>query len=84
MVPKKINIGVLGSSAIAERSIIPALLESGLFKLTVIGSRTLAKAERLALKFGCIGASYTDVLNNPEIDAEYVPLPTGLHYEWGK
>lgn len=84
MVPKKINIGILGSSAIAERSTIPALLESGLFKLTAIGSRTPAKAERLALKFGCIGTSYVDVLNNSEIDAVYVPLPTGLHYEWGK
>jgi len=81
---KKINIGVLGCSAIAERSTIPALLESELFNLTSVGSRTQEKAEMLASKFGCTGVSYAEVLNNPEIDAVYVPLPTGLHYEWGK
>lgn len=84
MKDKKINIGILGCSAIAERSTIPAILETGTFNLIAIGSRTQSKAENLAAKFGAKGFSYEEVLNNPEIEAVYIPLPSGLHYEWAK
>ncbi len=81
---RKVNIGVLGCSAIAERSTIPAILESGKFRLMAIGSRTQDKAEKLAARYGGVGSSYAGVLENSEIEAVYVPLPSGLHYEWGK
>lgn len=79
----KVNIGVLGCSSIAERSTIPAIIENNGLKLIAIGSRDKQKAEKLASKFGCIGGSYDEILDNPAIDAIYLPLPAGLHYEWG-
>lgn len=80
----KIRIGVMGCANIAQRSVIPAILElPEKFELVAIASRTQEKADEFALRFGCesIG-SYDALLARNDIDAIYMPLPTGLHKEW--
>ena len=64
-----LKIGVLGNSSIARRSVIPAIKECKDFVLAGVGSRE--------------GQSYESILDS-DIDAVYVSLPVGLHYEWGK
>lgn len=79
-----INIGILGCAAIAERSVIPAInnLPEN-YKLIAVSSRNSEKAIEFAEKFNCEGiVGYENMINRTDIDALYVPLPTGLHKEW--
>lgn len=78
-----VKIGVIGCSAIAERSTIPAIIENKNFNLMAIGSRFPEKALKLASRYNCIAATYDEILENDGIDAVYLPLPSGLHYSWG-
>lgn len=81
---KKIRIGVLGCANIAHRSMIPAILSlPDCFELVAIASRTQEKAERFAHEFGCEAvAPYNELILREDVDALYIPLPTGLHKEW--
>jgi predicted dehydrogenase len=80
---KKLRWGILGVAKINER-IIPAFAETKFATLHAIASRSLAKAQaaaaahRIPVAYG----SYEELLNDPEIDAVYLPLPNHLHAEW--
>lgn len=79
----KIRIGVMGCANIAKRSVIPAILELEDLELMAIASRTLEKAEDLARQFACDPVEgYQELIERSDIDAIYMPLPTGLHEEW--
>jgi predicted dehydrogenase len=79
-----IRIGVIGCANIAHRSMIPAILElKDKFKLVAVASRDQNKADSFAAEFSCEGiGSYEQLLMREDIDAVYIPLPTGLHKEW--
>lgn len=81
---KKIRIGVLGCAAIADRSMIPAILSlPDFFELVAVASRTTEKANQYADKFNCEAVgSYDEMIQRNDIEALYIPLPTGLHEEW--
>ncbi len=79
----KLRIGVLGCANIAKRSVIPAIKSISGFKLVAIASRTKDKAEEFAHEFDCEAVEgYQNLLDRKDIDAIYMPLPTGLHEEW--
>jgi len=81
--PTPIRIGVMGCANIARRSVIPALLTLPDFQLAGVASRTPEKGKEFALAFGCAFlGSYQDLVERDDIDAIYMPLPTGLHAEW--
>ena len=80
----KIKIGVLGCSSIAGRSTIPAIMNSGRFELSHVASRSSERAFDFSDSFGCQGCGYEDIINNGDIEAVYISLPVGLHYEWGR
>lgn len=80
---KKLTIGVLGCANIAKRSVIPAILAIPELELVAIASRTLPKANEFAQLFNCEAVEgYQNLLDRKDIDAIYMPLPTGLHEEW--
>lgn len=73
----------MGCAAIAQRSMIPAIQAVPEWNLIAVASRTLEKAKVFAGQFGCEAvAGYENLLNRSDIDAIYMPLPTGLHHEW--
>ncbi|MES1259138.1 MAG: Gfo/Idh/MocA family oxidoreductase, partial [Gemmatimonadota bacterium] len=76
--------GVLGTASIATRKMIPALQAAGNGELVAIASRDLAAAERAAASSGISQAfgSYQALLDDPDVDAIYIPLPNHLHVEW--
>jgi predicted dehydrogenase len=76
--------GVLGTAQIAKVCVIPAILKSKNGVFQAIASRDLAKAQSLVEKHrqGVAFASYAALLEEPEIDAVYIPLPNQLHKEW--
>lgn len=80
----KIRIGILGCANIARRSMIPAIKQlSDRFELKYIASRSYSKALELSKEFGCIAIEgYDNLIGKQDVDALYIPLPTGLHKEY--
>jgi predicted dehydrogenase len=80
----KIRIGILGCAKIARRSMIPAILQlPEVYDLVAVASRETAKAAEFAAEFGCEAITgYDQMIARSDIDALYIPLPTGLHEEW--
>lgn len=76
--------GVLGCADIAIKRVIPAMLESELCAVQAIASRSAANAKKIASDFNLprYFGNYQDLLDDPEIDAVYIPLPNHLHVEW--
>jgi dTDP-3,4-didehydro-2,6-dideoxy-alpha-D-glucose 3-reductase len=80
---KKLKIGIIGCSQIAENSIIPAIKKSKFAELEYIGSRSKHKGRKFAEKFHCNNfGSYEDVLENKHVDLVYISTPVGLHEKW--
>jgi dTDP-3,4-didehydro-2,6-dideoxy-alpha-D-glucose 3-reductase len=84
MEQKRIRVGVMGAAKIARRSVVPALLQlPDRFQLVAAASRDAAKARQFADEFACEPVTgYAALLARDDIDAVYMPLPTGLHEEW--
>lgn len=78
------NVGILGCANIAVRSLLPAFDASPRFRVYAVASRSMVKAREVADIYHCIAyGSYEDLLADTSVDLVYMPLPTGLHYEWG-
>ena len=78
-----LRIGVMGCANIAKNLVIPAMLQVDNLELVAIASRTMEKAKSFTDEFGGepIG-SYQELVDRPDVDIIYMPLPTGLHEEW--
>ncbi|TVY07512.1 Gfo/Idh/MocA family protein [Paenibacillus cremeus] len=81
---KKLKWGIMGNASIAKRAFIPGVRESELCVVEAIASREESKAKMVAEQFGISKSfgSYEDLLEDPSIDAVYIPLPNHLHKEW--
>lgn len=80
-----IKIGVLGCAQIANRSVIPAILElKSVFELIGIASRDPQKGLTFAEKFHSQAYDYSSLVTDKKIDAVYIPLPNALHSYWIK
>jgi predicted dehydrogenase len=64
--------------------VIPAIEASRNGRLVSIASRDPARARELASRHSIarVAASYDAVLDDPEVDAVYIPLVNSLHREW--
>jgi predicted dehydrogenase len=82
--PRKIRFGVLGAAKIALLKVIPAMQASEETEVVAIASRDAAKAQDAASRLGIAKAygSYEEMLDDPDIDAIYNPLPNHLHVLW--
>ena len=79
-----LRIGIIGAARIAPMALIrPAGRVPGA-DVVAIAARDRARAEAFAAKHNIqrVHSSYDEVINDPEIDAIYNPLPNGLHAEW--
>lgn len=81
---KQIRWGVLGTAQIAEGQTIPGMQKAKNCELYAIAGRSMEKAERFRDRFHFQKAygNYDDLLNDPEVEAVYIPLPNNLHKEW--
>ncbi len=80
----KVRWGILSTAKIALKDVIPAMQQGKYSKVSAIASRSKEKAEKAARLLGIdnIFDSYEALLNSPEIDAIYNPLPNHLHVNW--
>ncbi|KAK9815377.1 hypothetical protein WJX72_002475 [[Myrmecia] bisecta] len=82
-----VRIGILGAANIAKKNARGILKAEGGIEVGAVGSRTLEKAQAFIESTGT-GAtakaygSYQAVLDDSNIDAVYLPLPTSMHVEW--
>ncbi len=79
-----IRIGILGAAKIVPMALVHPARSVPEVQLTSIAARDSKRAERFARMFRIprVHSTYQDLLNDPEIDAIYNPLPNGLHAEW--
>lgn len=80
----RVGWGVLGTARIAVKKVIPAMQAGARCRVAAIASRSLAKAEAAAGALGIRRAygSYHELVEDPDVEAVYVPLPNHLHLPW--
>src|SRR6266566_227010 len=82
-VGRSVRWGILGTAKIARNLFLPSLREAGGEPAAVAG-RDADRAARWAADNG-IGRAvtgYQDLIDDPDTDALYIPLPNALHGEW--
>jgi len=80
---KPLRWGLLSTARI-NRVLIPAIRASKRSELVAVASRSQSQAETFAREWGLPHAfgSYQSLLDDPDIDVIYNPLPNHLHAEW--
>ncbi|KAF5364707.1 hypothetical protein D9758_005524 [Tetrapyrgos nigripes] len=84
---KPLKFGILGAANIAPNAlIIPAKTHPEVL-VYAVAARDIKRADAFAKKHGVqkvYGGTngYQELLDDPDIDVIYNPLPNGLHYEW--
>ncbi|XP_031480085.1 uncharacterized oxidoreductase At4g09670-like isoform X1 [Nymphaea colorata] len=81
-----VRIGVMGCATIAKK-VSRAIRLAPNARLVAVASRTAEKARRFAMENGFpedarVCGSYEELLEDPAMDAVYMPLPTSLHRRW--
>ncbi|MFZ1072313.1 MAG: Gfo/Idh/MocA family oxidoreductase [Verrucomicrobiia bacterium] len=87
---KKLRIGLMSTANIGRQN-WKAIFNSGNSIVTAVASRDAARSREFIRK--CQGefpfaaepaalGSYAELLASPDVDAVYIPLPTGLRKEW--
>ena len=75
--------GVIGATSyVAQHAVLPAIAASPGARLVAVASERAAAP--VAERFGAARGhdSYAALLDDPEVEAVYVPLPNSLHREW--
>lgn len=82
----KVNWGVLGTAGIAKSQTIPGMKQAENCNLYAIAGRKIEKANAFKEEFGFEKAygSYDEMLDDPNVQAVYIPLPNHVHLEWIK
>jgi len=80
----KVRWGVLGVADIAVRRVIPAMQASPWARIAAIASRDPERASKAAgeLNISRAYGTYQALLDDPGIEAVYIPLPNHLHVPW--
>ncbi len=75
---------MLRTANIGARAVAPAIARSANGRLLAVASRSASKAEADAERLGGERhyGSYPALLDDPDVDAVYIPLPNSLHLEW--
>ena len=75
-------------SAKSARIVPAALVRPGrsvaAIEVAAVAAREVGRAQEFADRFGIpqVHGSYQELLDDPNVDAVYVPLPNGLHGKW--
>ncbi len=81
---EKFRWGILSTANIGRKAMIPALKKTPMAEVLAVASRDGEKAKTFAEELGIPRSygSYQALLEDPEVDAVYIPLPNHLHKEW--
>ena len=81
---RKVRWGVLGTAGIADTCTIPGMLEAENCELYAIAGRNPEKVDDFRERFGFRKGYYSldEMLDDPEVEAVYIPLSNDLHRSW--
>ena len=79
-----VRIGILGASSYAPTTLLNPAKGNDEVEVAAVGSRDLSSAQEFADKHGIPRAHGTleALIDDPDLDAVYVLLPTSLHGRW--
>ena len=81
--PPPVRWGVLGAtSMVARLAVLPALAASPKCELAAVASQSTDLDQRARWGARRAYRDYQSVLDDPEVEAVYIPLPNSLHLEW--
>jgi predicted dehydrogenase len=80
----KLAWGVLGNATIARKCVIPAIQKSRNGAVSALATRSAEQARTTADTHGIetVYEDYEALLEDPQIDIVYIPLPNHLHHPW--
>ncbi|TQM26376.1 putative dehydrogenase [Nocardia bhagyanarayanae] len=80
----RLRIGILGAARIAPAAIVQPAGRNPEVVITAVAARDRSRAELFARKHGIPRSydSYQALIDAPDLDAVYIPLPNGLHGRW--
>ncbi|CAN6450210.1 unnamed protein product [Victoria cruziana] len=81
-----VRFGIMGCATIAKK-VSRAIRLAPNARLVAVASRTVEKARQFASQNGFpedahVYGSYEELLQDPAVEAVYIPLPTSLHRRW--
>ena len=81
---RKVRWGILGVAKIATEQVIPAMQSGEWSEVTALASRDAgrARAHATALRIPRSHGSYEALIEDPDVEAIYNPLPNHLHVPW--
>jgi xylose dehydrogenase (NAD/NADP) len=81
---ERIRWGVMGNATIARVCVIPAIQRSHNGRVRTLATRSPEQAVEIASRCDVqrVVREYDALLEDPEIDAVYIPLPNHLHHSW--
>ena len=81
--PGSVRWGILGTANIAKAAFLPALRQAG-GTAAMVGGRDGQRAADYAAANGVQRAveGYQPLIDDPKVDALYIPLPNSLHAQW--
>ncbi len=79
-----VHWGVLGNATIARKCVLPAMAKARNGRVQVLATRRPGAAAEMARRFHIarVVERCDDVLDDPAVDAVYIPLPNHLHHPW--
>ena len=80
----RVRIGVLGAARIAPMALIQPARVVPQVRVVAVAARHPDRARAFARRHGItrVHESYDDLIQDPELDAVYIPLPNSLHAAW--
>jgi predicted dehydrogenase len=84
MAERPLRFGILGAARIAPDALIKAAQNVPDATVVAVAARESKRAQEFATANGIprVLTTYDDLVNDPELDVIYNPLPNSLHCEW--
>jgi D-xylose 1-dehydrogenase (NADP+, D-xylono-1,5-lactone-forming) len=80
--PRIVQLGVLGNASIFREAVFPAIAGSARIAVAAIASRGGLSVDDTSIRLYEGADAYQRLVEDPLVDAVYIPLPNHLHKEW--
>jgi D-xylose 1-dehydrogenase (NADP+, D-xylono-1,5-lactone-forming) len=83
MAQEQVGWGIISSARIARGALVPAIAAASNARIACLGTARPERIQENVEQYGYrVVPSYEAVLEDPEVQAVYNPLPNGMHSEW--